>query len=159
MIWDLNVNGKGVEGAGKNNHVWDVCADRYKISMHTVPLTPAPAGLFGGNLMPFFSLNICHGGIKQKWILRVCRSFHLAVSGGIVKADSVYRSLEVTAFRNLHLLVPSSLGDNKRQLVCVNQLVAGFWTPVPQGEDPIITLACCAGLPREQQSLRHHAQI
>lgn len=45
---------------------------------------------------------------KKKWILQVWRSFHLAVSGGIVKADCVYRPLGVAAFRNLHLLVPSS---------------------------------------------------
>lgn len=54
MIWDLNVNGKEVEGAGKNNHVWDVCADRYKISMHTISLTPAPEGRSGGNLIAVF---------------------------------------------------------------------------------------------------------
>jgi len=67
VIWDLNVNGAEVEGADKNNHVEDVCADRYKISMHTIPLTPAPEGLFGGNLIAaFFSPNICRRGIKQK---------------------------------------------------------------------------------------------
>lgn len=48
------------------------------------------------------------------------------------------------------------LGNNKRQSVCVNQLVARIWTPAPQGEDPII-FACNTALWREQQSLRHHA--
>lgn len=49
---------KEVEGAGKNNHVQDVCADSYKISMHAVLLTLAPEGLFGGNLIAaFFSLS------------------------------------------------------------------------------------------------------
>lgn len=96
------MNRKEVEGAGKNNHVQGVCADGYKISMHTISLTLAPEGLFGGNLIAasfFFLL------IFEKWILQEWRSFHLAVSGGIVKADSVYRSLGVTTLRNLHLLV------------------------------------------------------
>lgn len=68
MIWDLNVNGEEVEGAGKNNHVLDVCADRYKISMHTVSLTSAPEGLFESNLIAafFFPPNICRRRIKQK---------------------------------------------------------------------------------------------
>lgn len=58
MIWDLNGNRKEVEGAGTNNHVQDVCADRYKISMHTISLTLVPEGLFGGTLIAaslFFS--------------------------------------------------------------------------------------------------------
>lgn len=83
--------------------------------MHTVPLTPAPEGLFGGNLIAafffFFFLppNICRRGIKQKVDLGSVEEFSSRrPSGGIVKTDSVYRSLGVTAFRNLHLLVPSS---------------------------------------------------
>lgn len=62
---------KEVEGAGKNNHVQDVCADSYKISMHTVLLTLAPEGLFGGNLIAaFFSLLIFAAEVSSKnWIL------------------------------------------------------------------------------------------
>lgn len=66
----------------KNNHVQDVCADRHKISMHAVPLTPAPEGLFGGNLIAasffFFSPpspNICRRGIKQKVGLVIVEEF------------------------------------------------------------------------------------
>ena len=81
--------------------------------MHTFSLTPAPEGLFGGNLIAdffffLFLLIFAAGVSRRRWILRARRTFHLAVSGGIVKADGVYRSLGVTAFRNLHLLVPSS---------------------------------------------------
>lgn len=79
--------------------------------MHTFSLTPAPEGLFGGNLIAdffFFLLIFAAEVSSKKWILRARRTFHLAVSGGIVKADGVYRSLGVTASRNLHLLVPSS---------------------------------------------------
>lgn len=39
MILDLNVNGEEVEGAARNNHALDACADRYKISMHTISLS------------------------------------------------------------------------------------------------------------------------
>lgn len=45
---------KEVESAGKNNHVQDVCADSYKISMQAVLFTLAPEGLFGGNLIAAF---------------------------------------------------------------------------------------------------------
>lgn len=47
----MNVNKKGVKGVGKNNHVQDICADRYKISMHTFSFTLAPEVLLGGNLI------------------------------------------------------------------------------------------------------------
>lgn len=50
MIWGKNVNEKRVEGAGENNHIQDVCADRCKISMHTFSFTLAPEVLLGGNL-------------------------------------------------------------------------------------------------------------
>lgn len=47
----MHVNKKGVEGAGNNNHAEDVCADRNKISMHTISFTFAPQVLLGGNLI------------------------------------------------------------------------------------------------------------
>lgn len=155
------MNGKEVEGAGKNNHVWDVCADRYKISMHTISLTPAPEGRSGGNLIAvfffFFSPNICSRGIKRK---RKCGRVFISPSlVGLLK-----QTVSIDLWGSPHSETSicwchHPLGNNKGQSVCVNQRVARIWTPAPQGEDPIIIFACCTALPREQQSLRHHAQI
>lgn len=109
---------------------------------------------------PFFFLLIFAVEVSnKKWILRAWRSFHLAVSGRIVKADSVYRSWGSQHSETSICWCHHPLGNNKGQSVCVNQLVARIWTPAPQGEDPIIVFACCTALPRELQSLRHHAQI
>lgn len=53
---------------------------------------------------------------------------HLTVSIGTVKVDSIYRSLGVTAFRNLRQYY-YYLCNKKGQSLCVNQLVARIWTP------------------------------
>lgn len=45
-----------------------------------------------------------------------------------VKVDSIYRSLGVTAFRNLHQY-HYYFCNNKGQSMCVNHLVARIWTP------------------------------
>lgn len=100
----MNVNKEGVESAGKNNHVRDVCADRYKISMHTISFTLAPEVLLGGNLIAAFLSpgNFCRS-IEQKErkakkkkgkrrILQEKGRFHPARPAGIGKADSFYRS-------------------------------------------------------------------
>lgn len=81
----MNVNEKGVEGAGENNHIQDVCADRYKISMHTFSFTLGPEVLLGGNLIAVvLSAGKLCGSIgrqkKRRKILQQEGSFHLARS-------------------------------------------------------------------------------
>lgn len=86
-----------VEGAGKNNHVRDVCADRYEISMHTFSFTLAPEVLLGGNLIAVvLSAGKFRSSIeknKNGKILQLQGSFHLPRSAEIGKADSFWGGL------------------------------------------------------------------
>lgn len=74
----------------------------------------------------FFSPNICCRGVKQK--VDFVQVEHLTVSIETVKLDSIYRSLGVTAFRNLRQY-HYYLCRKKGQSLCVNQLVVRIWTP------------------------------
>lgn len=155
------MNGKEVEGADKNNHVWNVCADTYNISMHTISLTSAPEGLFGGNLIAaFFPSKYLPQSYQTKSGSCECGGVFISLSlVGLLK-----QTVSIDLWGSQHSETSicwchRPLGNNKGQSVCVNQLMAGIWTPAPQGEDPIIIFACCTALQREQQSLRHHAQI
>lgn len=129
--------------------------------MHTISLTPAPEGLFSGNLIAaFFSFLIFAAEVSnRKWILRSGGVFILLCLVGLLK-----QTVSIDLWGSQHSETSicwchHPLGNNKGQSVCVNQLVARIWTPAPQGEDLIIVFACCTALPRELQSLRHHAQI